>query len=438
MSKSIEKGICFLNETDFVPDLVGQTLNVEHIKNNIFYLDENYKLKTTKVRDTQNTTVDELLKITTRSGRTIALTPKQPLLTIDGWKPAFKLEAKEHIATVRKYSLKIKKETDSDFIKILAYLLAEGGLTKHDITFSNINQKILGELKESVETRYFSLTLKKLKHGTCDYIISKKDLNGKKFYNDLSTDLTEQGLKYKNSSTKFIPDEIITSNDKCIALFLNRFFSCDGHVTKRGGYIELILKSERMIRQIQHLLLRFGILSTIYETIKCATNTKARKKRKYWRLTVSDSRSRKIFKEKIGLFLDEKQDRLVFDKKANTNLDIVPLSPRRLRPQRNYMNDDGTFKKGMKVKDMRKRYPSKLSNQKHVSRDMLLKFAEYHNNSDFYNLATSDVYWDEIKEIHPLSGSFLVWNLKSGCIENNFVVNDILVQGDTVYRGDSS
>jgi replicative DNA helicase len=45
---------------------------------------------------------------------------------------------------------------------------------------------------------------------------------------------------------------------------------CDGHVTKRGA-LELTLASERMVRQHQHLLLRFGIQSrVVYKKALCA------------------------------------------------------------------------------------------------------------------------------------------------------------------------
>ena len=78
------------------------------------------------------------------------------------------------------------------------------------------------------------------------------------------------GLLGKDSYAKFIPQDVFVLTRPRLALFLNRLFSGDGGIWmqkskgKHGcpviGYGSM---SQVLVRQVQHLLLRFGIISCI-------------------------------------------------------------------------------------------------------------------------------------------------------------------------------
>ena len=67
--------------------------------------------------------------------------------------------------------------------------------------------------------------------------------------------------------SKFIPNEVFTLQRELLALFfLNRLFATDGWAcVLSSGPIQLGFASvsEKMIRQIQHLLLRFGVIANL-------------------------------------------------------------------------------------------------------------------------------------------------------------------------------
>lgn len=74
------------------------------------------------------------------------------------------------------------------------------------------------------------------------------------------------GLWGKGSRAEFIPAEVFCLPEPQLALFLNRLFATDGWATVLGeGQTQLgyALVSERLARQVQHLLLRFGILASL-------------------------------------------------------------------------------------------------------------------------------------------------------------------------------
>lgn len=425
----IGKCIHFNSKSDFVLSGDGKLIQIKDLPKNIITLNDKYKLEKSKVKKDYNREVTKLLRVTTKTGKKIELTPEHPLYTIDGWKEAKELKKGDYIATPRKYNLNLKKTMSVDYVKIIAYLLAEGSLSGKGIQFTNSNSIIINELKNCIEKYYPFLTLKKMS-GKYAYGISRKNLSNKKGLkvNKLMDDLKQLELYGKNSKTKFIPNIIMELNNKQIAIFLNRFYSCDGWAS--DNQIGICLKSEIIIRQIQHLLLRFGIISTIYKKLKCATNTKEKKKYIYWELLITSNDSKKIFKKEIGFFLKYKIDNIKINKNTNTNNDIIPIKPVK---KQDFREDNGRFKKGHTNKLLLPKLPMAF-NWKYPSRDTLNKFADYYKDENYKRLANSDIFWDGIKSIEILNGKFKVWDIEVEHNEHNFIANDIIVHNSQTTK----
>lgn len=91
------------------------------------------------------------------------------------------------------------------------------------------------------------------------------------------------------SANKYIPDSLMKANNKSVSVFLSSLFEGDGHVNQKKKQIEYTSASWLLVRQIQTLLLRFGINSTIKKKTKMATNG-ARISRNYYDLIISSDR----------------------------------------------------------------------------------------------------------------------------------------------------
>jgi hypothetical protein len=72
--------------------------------------------------------------------------------------------------------------------------------------------------------------------------------------------LNRHAMGHESAHGKKIPPRIFQVPDQQLARFLAVFWMCDGYVSGSPG---LTLASERMVRQVQHLLVRFGIQSTV-------------------------------------------------------------------------------------------------------------------------------------------------------------------------------
>jgi deoxycytidine triphosphate deaminase len=66
---------------------------------------------------------------------------------------------------------------------------------------------------------------------------------------------------------KFVPQMVFTAPEASVRLFLQALFSGDGSIyhTDAGVFLEYYSKSRRLIEDVRHLLLRFGVFSLIRE-----------------------------------------------------------------------------------------------------------------------------------------------------------------------------
>ena len=71
------------------------------------------------------------------------------------------------------------------------------------------------------------------------------------------------GIWGENARQKHIPDEVFTLTNRQIGLLISRMWEGDGHIDLAGRSLFYATSSQRMARQLQHLLLRLGIISRL-------------------------------------------------------------------------------------------------------------------------------------------------------------------------------
>ncbi len=116
------------------------------------------------------------------------------------------------------------------------------------------------------------------------------------------TFLRNLGLKGK-SAQRSIPPVVLRSPKSVVASFLQGLFEGDGSVERSSGTlyrVTLCSKSEQLVKQVQILLLRFGIVCTRYFD----------RKRKDWRLCIQGKDNLQRFADQIGFVSSEKQKAL--------------------------------------------------------------------------------------------------------------------------------
>jgi intein/homing endonuclease len=202
---------------------------------------------------------EQLFRLTTQTGRIIEATANHPFLTRSGWKPLSELRECERVAVVAEYpSLFGDTRTDNDLLTILAYLIADGSLDNTSPTFTKCDPEVRLDFEAAVERRGDECIEYENHHGTPQVRVRGKQHSR----NNVIAVLKEHGLQGLRAADKYLPDFVFGLIRSKLAHFLNKLFSCDGSM-EASGRVSYSSTSIRMVRQVQHLLLRFGIVSLL-------------------------------------------------------------------------------------------------------------------------------------------------------------------------------
>lgn len=220
----------------------------------------------------------------------------------------------------------VPSQMNPDFARFLGYYIGEGSLTaKGQLRISQcpvvnpeIHEDIISLLKKN-----FNAAPKQ--PDRADLCVNKTHI--RQF-------LYQNGLEYVTSHNRRVPDCILRSTRESNRQFLRGIFEGEGHVANTGG-IELSTASEELGRQLQIMLLRFGIVSNRSPKV-----VKGFEHNDYWRLTIFGDDAR-IFRDKIGFVSQRKQDTLedVLDRNSNSNHDVIPVAKPLVEDLRSLLKD---------------------------------------------------------------------------------------------------
>jgi replicative DNA helicase len=387
-------------------------------------LDSDFKLKLTAPSAYVDDGRKPVFRVTTRTGRAVETTLSHPFLTLDGWQQLHRLKAGDRLAVPRVIGVFGREEMRPCEVKLLAYLIGDGCLRGRSPVFTVGKAALREDFEQSVaefggvETRAanssdrtFSLRVRK-----------SKDEPGRT--NPLTAWLRELGICGRDSHTKFVPAPVFRLRRDLVALFLNRLFATDGWATVlASGQSQLgfATVSERLARQVQHLLLRFGVVASLKKR-----SVKYRDGRRVaWQLDITDRRSVETFVAEIGINGKEAAlasvGRALEGRRIQTNRDLVPVGVREQIAQ---------AKGGESWASLARRaglagHTNIHAGRRALSRGRLLSLASALDSDELRQLASSDVYWDEIVSIEP-AGTKQVYDLTIPDT-HNFVANDICV-----------
>ena len=264
--------------------------------------------------------------------------------------------------------------------------------------------------------------LENLQVGNKIAIPRKIDVFGTETIRECEVKLLADSLE--KSDTKTVPNIVFKLEKSQLSLFLNRLFATDGWATllnscqSQLGYCTV---SEKLARQIQHLLLRFGIIAALKKRSVKYNDTR----RPAWQLDITDALSIKNFIAEIGIFGKEaalaKVTAAISQKRYQTNRDLIPIE---IWEQIAAAKGSETWSSLAKRAGI-KSYTNIHVGKRALKRERLWILATALDNLPLQQLANSDVYWDEIISIESV-GNKQVYDLTIP-ETHNFIANDICV-----------
>ncbi|WP_374605463.1 replicative DNA helicase [Arenimonas sp.] len=246
--------------------------------------------------------------------------------------------------------------------------------------------------------------------------------------NPVTAWLGELGLMGKDAAAKQVPGAIFRLPRAQLALFLNRLFATDGWATvlasgqAQAGYASV---SERLARQVQHLLLRFGVVAKLRQRwVKYRDS-----RRPAWQLDITDAGSLQVFCTEIGIHGKQPAVDAVLQalarRGAHSNVDSVPPAAWALVER---------AKGSLSWAELARRCGFNATNmhvgKRGISRSRLARIAMVLNDPKLAALASSDVVWDRIESIRA-TGMQQVYDLTVPGT-HNFIANDVCVHNTTL------
>jgi intein/homing endonuclease len=231
-----------------VKDLDGQTVDVRSLQGT--------RIVSKKASVFKNA-VKECYRVTFSSGRQLTTSYDHPYRAFDRWINTEDLRVGDRIASCG-VGVFGNGSLPDEHAELLAFAIGDGGLTGGSFKFTNTNPEIVRRMEELAESQGCHLTWED--DITCSVVNQK----GKP--NPVTDMLREHGVFGHNAKTKFVPLAIQGANRRTVALFLNRLFSNDGwaSVSHLGqAQIGYCSASHDLIRDVQEMLFKFGIFSTI-------------------------------------------------------------------------------------------------------------------------------------------------------------------------------
>jgi len=362
-------------------------------------------------------------ELRTRTGRRVRATPTHPFLTFSGWAPLSALRPGSRIGVPRRLPIFGTREARACEADVLGLMLSDGTCgqkgcsplyTSGDPVLREAFARAVSDFG-CVPRRHSEYTLRATNTGHRGGIMEK---------NRLARWLDSMGLAV-NSPEKFVPRFVFELRRPLVARFLRALFSGDGGITftEAAVFLEFCSTSRRLAGAVQHLLLRFGIVS-ILRSRSTASGREA------YVLTITSKNEVKKFAEEIGFIPGcDKQRRLeraleMIDRRpqVKANVDTLP-------PEAWHLVRHAAHSRGYKLKDagLIRTQPDQS-----VSRSAALEVACRVGDERLGEIADSDVLWDTVVDIR-FAGIEPVYDVTIP-ETSNFIANDIFVHNSTYAR----
>ncbi|ABF46331.1 replicative DNA helicase [Deinococcus geothermalis] len=248
--------------------------------------------------------VKPVRRVTTRTGRVVETTPHHPFLGVDGWTPLYDLKVGDRIAVPRAVPVFGQRDVlSAERVRLLAYLLAEGGLTQSGPRWTNADPELVQDFRACLAAEFPEVEMMADAWTGIDDRLSRRWQPGERQDrpNPLIGWLRELGVWGQPTDAKRFPAVVWTFTRPSLAAFLRVLLSCDGTLSTLAGKarIEFTVASEGLARDVHHALVRFGIVSKLW-----------RKGERSWRVEITDPRSVADYQLQIG-WLGEKALRTI-------------------------------------------------------------------------------------------------------------------------------
>jgi replicative DNA helicase len=369
----------------------------------VWSLDDRLRLVPSTMTHAFSSGVKEVFRVKLASGRELHATANHPFLTYGGWRPLGELAAGSRMAIPRiAPGPLVEHPMPEAEIIMLAHLLGDGSFVKHQpIRYASVDEENLAAVASAAA--YWGITPIRddYEAARCTSLRLPAPYpltHGRR--NPIAAWLDAMGLFGLRSHEKFIPEAVFSLPKEQLALFLRHLWATDGSVTvAQSGNVRIYFSttSERMARQLQVLLLRFGVVAGLHSVGNTYGNPQ-------WTVDVTGVEEQSRFINEVGVH----GKRGVSAARARGRLNEMTAAGRfdtipsdiwvRVRAA---LNERAMAKSRMQVL-VGAVSRGDLGDPICPSRSRLACIARALDDAHLEMMATNDVYWDTVVSIKPV------------------------------------
>ncbi|MFP5334562.1 MAG: replicative DNA helicase [Actinomycetes bacterium] len=413
-------------------------------------LDERWRLQVVEPSDFVDNGVREVLRLRLASGRQVTATGNHPLRTLTGWVPLENLAPGDRVAVPRRlpaWRRRRRSPYGDAIVALTGMVLAGGRLTSDDVVRVDVpGPAVAADVR--VWAADLDLDVEAQGSRTCPdgplcaftdpaaghdvetrdgepghrhptRLLLKPGVSGR---NELALALHAFGLVGLTSNGLRVPDGFFSLPDRQMLLLLQRMFAVGGWVQARWrsrgaaglrAEVGLVTGSERLARDVAHLLLRYGVLAEVHEPTGGARAASG------WWVVVRDPQQVAGFCRDVGIL--GKEQRCAEVRAACRNAGTLESLP------------EAVSDLVAKARDASGWTPldgDPVDVGERLDRAALRHLADELESADLRSLSSSDVWWDEVVEVVP-AGWERVYDLTVDGT-HNFVADDVVVHNSTI------
>jgi deoxycytidine triphosphate deaminase/intein/homing endonuclease len=419
---SVVLGKCLTGDTRVVDAATGAYKPIRELRSDGFTVGfTGSKLKGMQHYGVISQGIKPVFRMRLRSGREIRATANHPFLTASGWAHLDSLTEGSRIAVARTIPVFGTTPIPDWEATLLGLMLSEGQCSTpgHSPTYSSADSRMVDVLRWCVAKGGLGEITYRGRYGY--RLVNQAGRGGVVTKNRATLWLKSYGLDVK-AVEKFVPQAMFTAPKESVVQFLRALYTGDGSVyaQRRAICIEYASSSRRLIDDVHHLLLRFGVSGTIRER-------HPKKGQTAWTITLHDKTQIAAFAREIGFWPGSIKQQalegvlpLLEDIEAQrSKYDALPHELWDFARQR--LGSHNLRSLGIQLETNKKMTYPQASVVIEATQDQWLT-----------GMASSDLLWDTVESIEP-AGSEEVFDI---CVPeaHNFVANGIVVHNSTYAR----
>ncbi len=429
---------CLSGSTKVIDADKGKAITLREIAANpqqclnkqVFCLDlKTQKITTQVIEAIYSNGIKDVWEITTKTNRKIKATKDHLFYTLLGWQKLEEFQKGDRIGLAKNLPINHTSNVSKAKIKLVAYLIGDGHLsTKSPANsyFCNSNPQLIEDFNQCCYDLFDSYAPIDCQTHPHRKTVSYVRIGFLSKFNQW----VDSNLKRAHSRDKEIPQWVFNLSRHHLQLFLGTLWSTDGSFDNKTGHTAYNSTSKVLVEQIQHLLLRLGIVALF--NVKKITY----KNKPYisYRAQVTGREEVIKFCELIKPYLSNAKYQQatvcyqVVEGKIKTN------SKHTIPQDVIHLIRDAKYSSGMTWQEIdtavglaRETMSSGLNFKqpnRSLARHRVQNFAIAFENQELDNIANSEVFWDEIINIEYV-GKEEVFDLTIP-EHHNFIANDFI------------